>query len=175
MSGDLEPREEIMRLLMDLFARTLDHQGTCLETLGLTYSQAKLLWRLEVGDKLSLKELARRCGVDPSNLAGIVDQLTDRKLVLSRPAAHDKRVRIIPPHSRRRSPSPPPRCLPRPESRDPRPAAETTGSVARDTVARLRELRLQEVLGPVRPSRTSAARSRSGRCRSSCTTSRTQR
>ena len=84
-----------MRLLMDLFARTLDHQGTCLETLGLTYSQAKLLWRLEVGDKLSLKELARRCGVDPSNLAGIVDQLTDRKLVLSRPAAHDKRVRII--------------------------------------------------------------------------------
>jgi DNA-binding MarR family transcriptional regulator len=95
MSGDLEPREEIMRLLMDLFARTLDHQGTCLETLGLTYSQAKLLWRLEGGDKLSLKELARRCGVDPSNLAGIVDQLTDRKLVLSRPAAHDKRVRII--------------------------------------------------------------------------------
>ena len=95
MSGDPEPREEIMRLLMDLFARTLDHQGTCLETLGLTYSQAKLLWRLEVGDKLSLKELARRCGVDPSNLAGIVDQLTDRKLVLSRPAPHDKRVRII--------------------------------------------------------------------------------
>jgi DNA-binding MarR family transcriptional regulator len=95
MSGDPEPREEIMRRLMDLFARTLDHQGTCLETLGLTYSQAKLLWRLEVGDKLSLKELARRCGVDPSNLAGIVDQLADRKLVLSRPAAHDKRVRII--------------------------------------------------------------------------------
>ena len=84
-----------MRRLMDLFARTLDHQGTCLETLGLTYSQAKLLWRLEVGDKLSLKELARRCGVDPSNLAGVVDQLTDRKLVLSRPAAHDKRVRVI--------------------------------------------------------------------------------
>jgi DNA-binding MarR family transcriptional regulator len=95
MSGDPEPREEIMRRLMDLFARTLDHQGTCLETLGLTYSQAKLLWRLEVGNKLSLKELARRCGVDPSNLAGIVDQLADRKLVLSRPAAHDKRVRII--------------------------------------------------------------------------------
>ena len=95
MGVESEPREEIMRRLMDLFARTLDHQGTCLETLGLTYSQAKLLWRLEVGDKLSLKELARRCGVDPSNLAGVVDQLTDRKLVLSRPAAHDKRVRVI--------------------------------------------------------------------------------
>jgi DNA-binding MarR family transcriptional regulator len=95
MRNESEPREELMRRLMDLFARTLDHQGTCLETLGLTYSQAKLLWRLEVGDKLSLKELARRCGVDPSNLAGVVDQLTERKLVLSRAAAHDKRVRII--------------------------------------------------------------------------------
>jgi DNA-binding MarR family transcriptional regulator len=95
MSPDSEPLEEIMRRLMDLFARTLDHQGTYLETLGLTYSQAKLLWRLEVGDTPSLKELARRCGVDPSNLAGVVDQLTERKLVLSRPAEHDKRVRVI--------------------------------------------------------------------------------
>jgi DNA-binding MarR family transcriptional regulator len=95
MGTDLEPREELMRRLMDLFARTLDHQGTYLETLGLTYSQAKLLWRLEVGDTVSLKELARRCGVDPSNLAGVVDQLTVRKLVLSRPAEHDKRVRVI--------------------------------------------------------------------------------
>jgi MarR family transcriptional regulator, organic hydroperoxide resistance regulator len=84
-----------MRRLMDLFAQTLDHQGTFLETLGLTYSQAKLLWRLEVGDTPSLKELAKRCGVDPSNLGGVVDQLTERGLVLSRPAAHDKRIRVI--------------------------------------------------------------------------------
>src|SRR6266849_677520 len=95
MSGDSGPREEIMRRLMDLFASTLDHQGTFLETLGLTYSQAKLLWRLEVGDTPSLKELARRCGVDPSNLGGVVDQLTERKLVVSRPAEHDKRVRVV--------------------------------------------------------------------------------
>jgi DNA-binding MarR family transcriptional regulator len=90
-----DPRDEIMRRLMDLFARTLDHQGTFLETLGLSYSQAKLLWRLEVGDTPSLKELAKRCGVDPSNLGGVVDQLTEQGLVLSRPAAHDKRVRVI--------------------------------------------------------------------------------
>ena len=95
MTGESDPREELVRRLMDLFARTLDHQGTYLETLGLTYSQAKLLWRLEVGDTLSLKELARRSGVDPSNLAGVVDQLSERKLVLSRPATHDKRVRVI--------------------------------------------------------------------------------
>jgi MarR family transcriptional regulator, organic hydroperoxide resistance regulator len=88
-------REEIVQRLMELFANTLNHQGTCLETLGLTYSQAKLVWRLEAGDTPSLKELARRCGVDPSNLSGIVDQLTERGLVLSRPAVHDRRVRVI--------------------------------------------------------------------------------
>jgi DNA-binding MarR family transcriptional regulator len=95
MADESGLREELMLRLMDLFARTLDHQGTILETLGLTYSQAKLLWRLEVGDTPSLKELAKRCGVDPSNLAGVVDQLTERRLVLSRPAPHDKRVRVI--------------------------------------------------------------------------------
>ena len=80
---------------MELFARTLDHQGGCLETLELTYSQAKLIWRLQAGDTPSLKEAARRCGVDPSNLSAVVDQLTERGLMTSRPATHDKRVRIV--------------------------------------------------------------------------------
>jgi MarR family transcriptional regulator, organic hydroperoxide resistance regulator len=95
MSVQSEQRDELVRRLMDLFAHTLDHQGGCLESLELTYSQAKLLWRLELGDTPSLKELARRCGVDPSNLSGVVDQLADRGLVLSRPATHDRRVRVI--------------------------------------------------------------------------------
>lgn len=87
--------EELTQRLMDLFARTLDHQGTCLETLELTYAQAKLIWRLEAGDTPSLKEAARRCGVDPSNLSGVVDQLIERGLMTSRPAQHDRRVRIV--------------------------------------------------------------------------------
>jgi len=91
----MDDRQEIVERLMDLFARTLDHQGTCLETLGLTYTQAKLVWRLEAGDTPSLKEAARRCGVDPSNLSDVVDQLVDRGLVLTRPADHDKRVKIV--------------------------------------------------------------------------------
>jgi DNA-binding MarR family transcriptional regulator len=88
-------QEELVQRLMELFARTLDHQGTCLETLELTYAQAKLVWRLEAGDTPSLKEAARRCGVDPSNLSGVVDQLIERGLMTSRPAQHDKRVRIV--------------------------------------------------------------------------------
>jgi MarR family transcriptional regulator, organic hydroperoxide resistance regulator len=88
-------QEELVSRLMELFARSLDHQGTCLETLGLTYSQAKLVWRLEAGDTPSLKEAARRCGVDPSNLSGVVDQLIERGLMASRPAEHDRRVRIV--------------------------------------------------------------------------------
>jgi DNA-binding MarR family transcriptional regulator len=87
--------EELVSRLMHLFARTLDHQGTCLETLELTYAQAKLIWRLEAGDTPSLKEAARRCGVDPSNLSSVVDQLTERGLMTSRPAQHDKRVRVV--------------------------------------------------------------------------------
>jgi DNA-binding MarR family transcriptional regulator len=87
--------EELVTRLMNLFAQTLDHQGGCLEQLGLTYSQAKLVWRLEANDTLSLKEAARRCGVDPSNLSSIVDQLVERGLVRTRPAEHDRRVRLI--------------------------------------------------------------------------------
>src|SRR2546426_378567 len=49
-------QEELISRLMELFARTLDHQGTCLETLELTYAQAKLIWRLEANDTPSLKE-----------------------------------------------------------------------------------------------------------------------
>ncbi len=90
-----QEEEELVSRLMELFARTLDHQGTCLETLELSYSQAKLIWRLKAGDTPSLKEAARRCGVDPSNLSSVVDQLTERGLMTSRPAAHDKRVRIV--------------------------------------------------------------------------------
>lgn len=88
-------QEELVSRLMELFARSLDHQGICLETLELTYAQAKLIWRLNAGDTPSLKEAARRCGVDPSNLSSVVDQLTERGLMTSRPAAHDKRVRIV--------------------------------------------------------------------------------
>lgn len=90
-----DTQEELVARLMELFARTLDHQGTCLETLELTYAQAKLIWRLEASDTPSLKEAAKRCGVDPSNLSGVVDQLIGRGLMTSRPAAHDKRVRIV--------------------------------------------------------------------------------
>jgi DNA-binding MarR family transcriptional regulator len=87
--------EEIVRRLMDLFASTLHHQASCLEGVGLTYAQAKLLWRLEPGELLSLKELARRMGVDPSNAAAVVDQLIERGLLASRRSEHDRRVRLI--------------------------------------------------------------------------------
>ena len=95
MSGEQEPREEIVTRLMDLFAQTLNHQGTCLEIARAHLLAGQAPLAPETGDTPSLKELARRCGVDPSNLAGIVDQLAARKLVVSRPAVHDKRVRVI--------------------------------------------------------------------------------
>jgi DNA-binding MarR family transcriptional regulator len=95
MTAEHGAREELVGRLMELFARTLDHQGSCLETLELTYTQAKLLWRLEAGDTPSLKEAARRCGVDPSNLSDVVDQLVERGLVTTRPGEHDKRLKVL--------------------------------------------------------------------------------
>src|SRR5262249_52736696 len=91
----IETQEELVSRLMELFARTLDHQDTCLQALELTPQQAKLIWRLQAGDTPSLKEAARRCGTDPSNLSSVVDQLSERGLMTSRPAQHDKRVRIV--------------------------------------------------------------------------------
>src|SRR5256885_7639838 len=85
--------EELVSRLMELFARTLDHQGTCLETLELTYAQAKLIWRLEAGDTPSLKEAAPRCGVGPSNLSSAVGPLPQPGLMASRPPAAAQRVR----------------------------------------------------------------------------------
>lgn len=95
VDGTKPEQEELVSRLMELFARSLDHQGTCLQTLELTYAQAKLIWRLNAGDTPSLKEAARRCGVDPSNLSTVVDQLIERGLMTSRAAEHDKRVRIV--------------------------------------------------------------------------------
>src|SRR5919201_4410224 len=101
--------EEIVRRLMDLFATTLHHQASCLEGVGLSYAQAKLLWRLETGELLPLKELARRIGVDPSNAADVVAQLTERGLVSSRRSEHDRRGRVVP----LAAPGPPPGRPPR--------------------------------------------------------------
>lgn len=94
-TGSHVSNEEIVRRLMDLFASTLHHQASCLEGVGLTYAQAKLVWRVEAGELLPLKELARRMGVDPSNAADVVSQLTERGLVASRRSEHDRRVRLI--------------------------------------------------------------------------------
>src|SRR5215831_2452892 len=55
-------QQEIVERLLDLFTRTLDHQGTCLEKLELTHAQAKVMRGLETGDTASLSELAKRCG-----------------------------------------------------------------------------------------------------------------
>src|SRR5256885_15823587 len=82
--------EELVSRLMHLFARTLDHQGTCLETLQLTYAQAKLIWRLEAGDTPPLKEAARRCGGDPSNLPSVAAQPAEGGLRAARPAPHHR-------------------------------------------------------------------------------------
>ena len=132
---------------MDLFARTLDHQGTYLETLGLTYSQAKLIWRLEVGDTLSLKELAktlRRRSIE-SRRRG---RPTDRAQARAEPSGHPRQARAgHPPDCGRRAAAPPPRRLHLAEPGDRRPRRRSSRISCSRSCVRSRELRLQEVLG----------------------------
>src|SRR2546427_4026452 len=86
---------EIVQVLMQLYGRLIDHQGDCLERLDLTYAQGKVVWHLAEGETLSLKRLAERLHVDPSNLSASIDRLVARGVVAAGPAAHDRRVRGI--------------------------------------------------------------------------------
>jgi DNA-binding MarR family transcriptional regulator len=55
--------------------------------------QAKALHELDVEQPISMRELARRLGADPSNVTGLIDRLEARGLVERRPDPHDRRIK----------------------------------------------------------------------------------
>jgi DNA-binding MarR family transcriptional regulator len=55
--------------------------------------QARALHELEVEQPISMRELARRLGADPSNVTGLIDRLEARGLVERRPDATDRRIK----------------------------------------------------------------------------------
>ena len=66
-----------------------------MEELELSRMEAKALYRLEPGEAVSVRTLAERGLVDPSNLTGAVDTLESRGLIRREPAKHDRRVRTL--------------------------------------------------------------------------------
>jgi MarR family transcriptional regulator, organic hydroperoxide resistance regulator len=57
--------------------------------------QLGALKALDPDDPLAMSELAGILGCDNSNVTGIVDRLEHRGLVERRPAAHDRRVKLL--------------------------------------------------------------------------------
>jgi DNA-binding MarR family transcriptional regulator len=55
----------------------------------------KTLMRLNKADGVSMGEMARAFGVDPSYITALVDDLDDRGLARREPAPDDRRVKII--------------------------------------------------------------------------------
>ena len=55
----------------------------------------KTLMRLSRGDGMSMGEMARGIGVDPSYITALVDDLDERGLARREPAPDDRRVKII--------------------------------------------------------------------------------
>ena len=55
----------------------------------------KTLMRLSKGDGVSMGEMARGIGVDPSYITALVDDLDERGLAQREPAPDDRRVKII--------------------------------------------------------------------------------
>jgi DNA-binding MarR family transcriptional regulator len=55
----------------------------------------KMLVRLSKNDGVSMGEMARGIGVDPSYITALVDDLDERGLARREPAPYDRRVKII--------------------------------------------------------------------------------
>jgi len=55
----------------------------------------KTLMRLSKGDGMSMGDMARGIGVDPSYITALVDDLDERGLARREPAPDDRRVKII--------------------------------------------------------------------------------
>ena len=80
-------------LLQVAFERVHAHFAAVVAELDLAPMQAKALHELEVEQPISMRELARRLGADPSNVTGLIDRLEARGLVERRPDPNDRRIK----------------------------------------------------------------------------------
>jgi DNA-binding MarR family transcriptional regulator len=94
-AANSELADEIHRLIVLLATRTKLHEDRCMDVFALSRMEAKALYRLEPGESVSVRTLAERGLVDPSNLTGAIDSLEARGLVRRELAKHDRRVRTL--------------------------------------------------------------------------------
>jgi DNA-binding MarR family transcriptional regulator len=80
-------------LLQVAFERVHAHFAAVVADLDLAPMQAKALHELDLEQPISMRELARRLGADPSNVTGLIDRLEARGLVERRPDPNDRRIK----------------------------------------------------------------------------------
>lgn len=90
-----EEARRAWQLLMRLFFRQRGELPACGGQFGLSPVQCHVLHLIEPDDPLPMSRLAKTLSCDASNVTGLVDRLETRGLVERRPAAGDRRVRVL--------------------------------------------------------------------------------
>ncbi len=92
----LDPPLALLRQLFEFSTLTSTRLRRVLEDFELTESMAGVLWTLDSGQPpVSMRELARRIGCDPSNVTLIGDKLQRAGLVERQPHPSDGRARVL--------------------------------------------------------------------------------
>jgi DNA-binding MarR family transcriptional regulator len=84
---------EVGDLLVQLLSSAKDHFMSALAEMDLTPPQGFALHHLE--EPLPMRQLAAEMGYDASHITGIIDKLEGQGLVERRPAAHDRRIKLL--------------------------------------------------------------------------------
>ena len=84
----------VMRALVRTYQAFEAYDAAHLRKLGLTTSQADVIFTLGNTEGMSFKELGERTLITKGTLTGVVDRLAAKGLVRREPYAHDRRVTI---------------------------------------------------------------------------------
>lgn len=86
-------RRQLTEQAFAVLRRLRHHASEVAGDVGLSFLQARALWRLE--QPVPTGELAEGLGLDRSNVTSVVDRLEERGLVARRPHPDDRRVKLI--------------------------------------------------------------------------------
>jgi MarR family transcriptional regulator, organic hydroperoxide resistance regulator len=95
MSPTNDPAKEAWELLWRIMQAHKPRFLAFAQELGLAPMQLHALRVIEPGVELPMSSLAGKLFCDASNVTGIVDRLEARGLIERRPAAHDRRVKLL--------------------------------------------------------------------------------
>jgi MarR family transcriptional regulator, organic hydroperoxide resistance regulator len=95
MAATKDPAQEAWQLLWRIMQAHKPRFLALAQELGLSPMQLHALRLMEPGAEMPMSSLAGKLFCDASNVTGIVDRLEARGLIERRPAAHDRRVKLL--------------------------------------------------------------------------------